>query len=373
MAPYSDEVAVVHDYFVQDGGGERMAIELTRLLPTARVYTSFFDAATFGARIDPARVITWPLQGRVSAHHFRGLVQLYPFYFSGLDLRHTRLVVSNSSAFAKAVRTSARGLHISYIHTPMRFAYDANAYLDRSSFGLVGRAAALTLRGPLAAWDRRTAMRPDLLVGNSYNVRERIRHRWGREAEVIYPAVDVDEFTPSGRDDGYLLIAARLLAYRRIDVAVRAATAMRRQMIVVGDGPERERLERMAGPTVRFAGWLDRAELIDLFERCHAYVVPGEEDFGIAPVEAMAAGKPVVALARGGLRETVIDGVTGVLYSDPSHAGLTGALERLDGIAFDPQAIRHHAERFGRPRFFKQWRALLNRNGVERSLYNGQP
>jgi glycosyltransferase involved in cell wall biosynthesis len=370
VAAYSDEVALVHDYFVQDGGGERTAIELARLLPTARIYTSFFDADVFGDRIDPARVKTWPLQGRVNPQHFRGLVELYPFYFTGLDLRHAKLVVSSSSAFAKAVRTSARGLHVSYIHTPMRFAYDTGAYLDRSSFGLGGRAAALMLRGPFAAWDRRTAMRPNVLVGNSNNVRERIRRRWSRDAELIYPPVDVDEVALSETDDGYLLIAARLLAYRRIDVAVRAASALRRQMIIVGDGPERERLEQMAGPTVRFTGWLPRRELIDYFKRCHAYVVSGEEDFGIAPVEAMAAGKPVIALSRGGARETVVDGVTGVLFEESTPAAMAAAFARLDGLQLDRHAIRRHAQRFSRDRFFDEWRALLARLGVDSSLYD---
>ncbi|HYI21687.1 MAG TPA: glycosyltransferase [Candidatus Limnocylindrales bacterium] len=363
------DVALVHDYFVQDGGGERVAIELSRLLPAAEIYTSFFDASIFGDRIDPARVHSWPLQGRVSTRDFRRLVQLYPLYFSALDLRDAHLVVSSSSAFAKAVRTSRRAIHVSYIHTPMRFAYDPAAYFSQSSFGIAARAAGQILRAPLAMWDRRTARQPDILVANSETVRQRIREHWGRDAEVIHPPVSVSEFEVSRRDDGFLLIAARLLAYRRIDVAVRAATAARRQLVIVGDGPERERLESLAGPTVRLTGWLPRTELIDLFARCHAYVVPGEEDFGIAPVEAMAAGKPVVALARGGVGESVVDGVTGVLFDDQSPAGLEQALERLDGLTLDPAAIRARAEHFDRARFFDEWRALFVRLGVDPNLY----
>jgi len=307
------DVALVHDYFVQDGGGERVAIELSRLLPAAEIYTSFFDAGIFADRIDPSRVHTWPLQGRVTTRDFRRLVQLYPLYFSALDLRDAQLVVSSSSAFAKAVRTSRRAIHVSYIHTPMRFAYDPAAYFSQSSFGIAARAAGQILRAPLAMWDRRTASQPDVLVANSMTVRQRIREHWGRDAEIIHPPVSVSEFEVSTRDDGFLLIAARLLGYRRIDVAVRAATAARRQLVIVGDGPERERLESLAGPTVRLTGWLPRPELVDLFARCHAYVVPGEEDFGIAPVEAMAAGKPVVAFARGGAGETVVDGLADLI------------------------------------------------------------
>ena len=359
----------MHDYFVQDGGGERMVVELAHLLPTARIYTTFFEREMFGARIDPARVHTWPLQGRIAARHFRGLLPLYPLYFSALDLRRARLVVSNSAAFAKAVRTSRRGVHVAYVHTPMRFAYEPASYLGGSSFGLVARMAATMMRVPLAAWDRRTAARPDVLVANSDNVRQRINRRWSRDSEVIHPAVSVDEFTVSQVDDGYLLVAARLLAYRRVDVAVRMATASGRQLVVVGDGPERARLEALAGPTVRFTGWLPRPELIDLFERCHAYLVPGEEDFGIAPVEAMAAGKPVVAYARGGARETVVDGITGILFEEQTPAALDSALDQLDGLTLDPAAARAQASRFDRDRFFDQWRALFARLGVDRSLY----
>ena len=218
----------------------------------------------------------------------------------------------------------------------MRFAYDPAAYFaSRASASAPVPQARFSARH-WRIWDRRTARQPDLLVANSETVRQRIREHWGRDAEVIHPPVSVSEFEVSTRDDGFLLIAARLLGYRRIDVAVRAATAARRQLVIVGDGPERERLESLAGPTVRLTGWLPRAELIDLFARCHAYVVPGEEDFGIAPVEAMAAGKPVVALARGGVAETVVDGVTGVLFDEQSPAALEQALERLDSLALDP-------------------------------------
>jgi glycosyltransferase involved in cell wall biosynthesis len=366
------DVALVHDYFAQDGGGERVAVELSRLLPRAKIYTTFFDASVFGARIDPARVHTWTLQDRVSSRHFRRLLPLYPMYFSALDLRDARLVVSSSSAFAKAVRTSRRGTHVSYIHTPMRFAYDPDSYLGGSSFSVAARVGGRVMRAPLASWDRRTARRPNVLVANSQTVRARIRRHWRRDAEVIYPPVSVDEFRVSNQDDGFLLIAARLLAYRRIDAAVRAATTSHRQLIVVGDGPERRRLENLAGPTVRFEGWLPRVQLVEMVERCHAYLVPGEEDFGIAPVEAMAAGKPVVALARGGATETVIDGITGVLYEDDSPAGLNAALDRLDTLTVDREVVRQRAEVFSRERFFGAWRSLFERLGIDRDLYDAQ-
>ena len=366
----TDRVALVHDFLVQDGGAERCAIELAGLLPEALLYTSFFDAERFADRLDARRVRPWPLQRLLKGRHFRSLLPLYPLYFSRLDLRSAELVVSSSVAFAKAVRTSRRAVHVSYVHTPMRYAWDLDAYLDRSSYRLPTRAAARLMRAPLLAWDRRTARGPDVLVANSENVRRRIEARWGRPAEVIHPPVDTAELRLAGRDDGFLLVAARLLAYRRIEDAVRAANLLGRELVVVGDGPERRHLARLAGPTVQFTGHLPRAQLVDLFERCHAYLLPGVEDFGIAPIEAMAAGKPVVALARGGALETVADGLTGVLYERPGARPLAEAIERLDTLAFEPARLREAAERFDRRHFLAAWRALLDRLGVDPGLYH---
>jgi glycosyltransferase involved in cell wall biosynthesis len=363
--------AIVHDFLVQDGGAERCAIELARLLPGAPLYTSFFDPATFADRLPAERVRPWPMQRLLGGRHFRSLLPLYPAYFSLLDLRWAELVVSSSVAFAKAVRTSRRAVHVAYVHTPMRYAWDLDAYLRSSSYRLPTRIASRALRAPLVAWDRRTARNPDVLVANSENVRRRITERWGRDAELIYPPVDTAELTVSGRDDGFLLMAARLLAYRRADDAVAAANLLGRELVVVGDGPERGRLERLAGSTVRFTGHLPRRELIALFERCHAYLLPGVEDFGIAAIEAMAAGKPVVALAAGGAMETVVDGETGVLYAQPGARSLAEAIERLDSVAFDPAVLRRHAERFDRGHFGAAWRALFARLGVDERLYEG--
>lgn len=362
------EAAIVHDYFVQDGGAEHVAIELAGLLPKADVYTTFFDAATFGARLDPTRVHAWRFNRSFGRDHFRAFLPLYPLYFSQLDLRRARLVVSSSSAFSKAVRTGRRALHVAYIHSPMRFAWGLDDYLRDSSFRAPSRMAAWLLRAPLAAWDRETARRPDVLVANSETVRQRIRRFWGRDAEVIHPVVDTTEFRPSTGDDGYLLVAARLLAYRGVDLVVDAATATGRELVIAGDGPERSRLERIAGPSVRFVGHVPRPALVDLFERCHAYVVAGVEDFGIAPVEAMACGKPVVAFARGGVTETVEDGLTGVLFHDQTAHALVAALDKLDGLKFDPTVVRARAERFDRSHFIDAWRTLLAREGVENQL-----
>ena len=366
--------ALVHDFFVHDRGGERVAIELSRLLPTSPVYTSFFDADRFGRRIDPARVRTWPLQRLVPpTDRFRVFLPLYPMYFSMLDLRRYDLVVSSSVSFSKAVRTAPDAVHVAYVHTPMRYAWDLDAYLSGSALPGPACIGARVARPLLQRWDRWTAARPDHMVANSRAVRDRIRRLWGRDAEIIHPPVDTTEIALSGDDDGYLLVAARLLAYRRIDLAVRAATALGRELVVAGDGPERERIEALAGPTVRFVGSVARPELIELFRRCHAYVVPGVEDFGIAPLEAMAAGKPVVAFAGGGALETVFDGETGVFFARPDPDALADAIRTLDTISFDPVRIRAHAETFDTQLFFRRWRELFARLGVDPALYAPGP
>jgi glycosyltransferase involved in cell wall biosynthesis len=365
--------AIAHDWTVVEGGAERCLVEFGRILPSADIYTSFFDAPTFAGRIDDRRVHPWPLQ-RVfgPSRRFRSFLPAYPFYFGGLDLRRFDLVVSSSIAFAHAVRTAPRATHISYVYTPLRYAWDLDAYLDRSSFSLPARVGARVLRPWLRRWDRDTAARPDVVLAISKTVQERIHRLWGRDSEVLYPPVDVDGIRPTGLDDGYLLVAARMLAYRRLDLVVAAANQLGRDLVLVGDGPERARLEAMAGPTVRFEGRVDREHLVDLIQRCHAYVVPGEEDFGIAPVEAMAAGKPIAAIARGGAPETVVDGRTGVLFTESTVTAVVDAIERMEATAWDPAVIRARAEEFSTGVFHANWRALFERLGVDPSLYSAR-
>jgi glycosyltransferase involved in cell wall biosynthesis len=361
---------IVQDWVVADGGAERVALELSRLLPTAPIHTTFLNDRILGGAFTSKRVHTWPLQrlpGAVRA--FRAFLPLYPTYFDRLDLRRYDLVVSSSIAFAHAVRTRQSATHISYVHTPVRYGWDIDTYLKGSSWPRPVHWAARAFAGRLRGWDRAHAGRSDVVVANSETVRARIQRYWDRDAEVIHPPVDVDEIELSARDDGYLLLAARMLAYRRLDIAVEAATTLGRDLIVVGDGPERRRLQAMAGPTVRFLGTVSRPQLLDLYAGAHAYLVPGLEDFGIAPVEAMATGKPVVGFGRGGVAETVLEGETGVLFDRQDATSMADAIERLDSVTFDRVRIRSRAEAFSAERFRDRFVELLQRHGVDASLY----
>lgn len=365
--------ALVHDFFVTDGGAERCAIEFASLLPDADIFTTFFDPERFAAAFDHSRVHPWRLQGLLGAPTwFRSLLPLYAAYFMTRDLGSRPLVLSNSIAFSKAVRTNPSTLHIAYVHSPMRYAWDLDRYLDGSSLGRMSRWGARAVGPVLRRWDVATAQRPDVIVANSRTVQERIQRLWGRESELIYPPVDVARLPLSARDDGYLFVAARHLAYRRLDLAVQAARKTGRRLIVAGTGPEGDRLRSLAGPETTFVGHVGNDELWDLFARCHAYLVPGIEDFGIAPVEAMAAGKPVVAFRAGGATESVIDGVSGVFFDTASADSLAGALDRLDSRTWDPADIRRTVQRFDRGVFRRSWRDLFARLGLDASIYTSE-
>jgi glycosyltransferase involved in cell wall biosynthesis len=358
-------VALAHDFFVADGGAEQCAIEFARMFPTALMHTTFFDSDRFGARLDPDRVRTWPLQHvpRLMPR-FRALFPLYAAYFSAVRL-DADLVVSSSIAFSKALRTRDDAFHVSYVYTPMRYAWDLDTYLSQSSYTAPAQTAARLIRPTMQRWDRWTGRRPNNVVAISRTVAQRIQQVWGRDVDaVIYPPVQVDEIPLSTRDDGFLFVAARLLAYRRIDIAVEACTALGRELVIVGDGPERRRLEALAGPSVKFLGHIGRPTLLDLFARCHAYVTPGIEDFGIAPVEAMAAGKPVIAFGRGGATETVEDGVSGILVDRQEADAFADAIQRIDDLRADPSALRERARRFDTSRFRQEWIAFLEDRGL---------
>ena len=364
--------AIVHDYFVQSGGAEKVAVELSRIFPRSSVFTSVFDAAVFGSSIESDRVRAWPDGlGRLVGPRVRAFAPAYAAYFDQLrprrdaDGRRIKLLVSSSSAFAKAARAPFGALHVAYVYSPMRFAWDPQGYLDGGHQSAIARIA-LTVNAPwLRAWDRASARRPDVVVAISETIRDRIRSAWDRDALVLYPPVDIQEFgAPAGPAGDYYLVAARMLAYRRIADAVEACTRLGRPLTVIGDGPEASHLRSIGGRSVTFLGRVDRPRLVRIMQGCRAYLVPGVEDFGIAPVEAMAAGKPVIALGRGGVAETVIDGETGVLYPVPGPGSLATAILRFEDLDFDTSRIRSRASEFSLEVFRGRFLEIISDRGV---------
>jgi glycosyltransferase involved in cell wall biosynthesis len=335
------KVAIVHDYLNQRGGAERVVLELARAWPEAAIHTTLYREGSTFAEFAAHDVRTSWLDGLPFDARFRALLALYPSAIRSLGALDADLVVSSSSGWAHAVRTRPGAVHVCYCHTPARWLWDPAAY----SPSRARRAALAPLIAPLRRWDLAAARRPTTYVANSERTRAAIRRVYGRDARVVPPPVGIERFAPRPRGER-LLVISRLLPYKRVDLAVAAATRAGIGLDVVGDGPLLGELRAAAGSTVRFHGRVDDATVTALLEGCRALVMPGVEDFGIVPVEANAAGKPVVAFGAGGVLETQVDGVTAAFFSERSADALLGAVHAADALAAEPAFLRAHAERF---------------------------
>ena len=337
-------VAITTDWLTSFGGAERVLHHLRLLYPSAPIFTSVFEPARL-----PVELRTWDVRSTflqrfpLVRYYSRLLLPLMPAAFDQLDLRDYDVVITASSAFSKNVRVASGARNVCYCHTPPRYLWDlTDQYLSIT---------ARTVAGPTLRWlreaDRRASQRVDEFVANSSTVAERIRRAYGREARVIFPPVDTDRIQPNGRPaEDFYLVVSRFVPYKRVDLAVAACTRLGRKLVVVGTGPETARLRAAAGPTVSFTGALTDEAVADLYARCRAFVFPGFEDFGIAPVEAQAAGRPVIAFGAGGATETVVDGQTGVFFHEQTVDALVRAIEQLENTEFDPAVCRANAMRF---------------------------
>jgi len=342
------KVAIVHDYLNQAGGAERVVAVFRKMFPDAPIFTTIVDRDKLYPELRDADIRTTFMQ-RIPGilKRFKLFFWLYPIAVRTLDVRGYDLVLSSSSAYAKGIRKGRGAVHLCYCHTPMRFAWDFESYMEGVGVPRPVKAAAKWLTVPLRAWDRANSRRVDRIVANSSVVQQRIRSHYGVHAPVIYPPVDVDRFAVSAERPGdYFLVVSRLVSYKRIDLAVEACTRTGRRLLVVGDGPDRKRLEAMAGPTVEFLGRRSDGDVVRLMQGCRALLFPGEEDFGITPLEANACGRPVVAYAGGGALDTVVPGVNGVFFRERSAESLERALAEQEAHEWDPRRIRRHAESF---------------------------
>lgn len=349
-------VALIHDWLITLGGADRVLLALHDVFPQAPVYVALHALDRLPEpfrRLDVRATWLQRLPGATRRH--RWLVPLMPFAFAHLNLRRYNVIVSSSHACAKGVVVPPGAIHVCYCHTPMRYAWDLPQEYLAATPPLV-RPGARAALGWLRQWDRATAQRVDYFIANSHFVAGRIRKHYGREATVIYPPIDTEFFTPGtpgegpGERDFYLLVS-RLVGYKRADVAVEAFNKLGRQLVVVGDGPERRKLEAAARGNVRIVGEVSDAMLRGYYRQCQALIFPGEEDFGIVPVEGQACGRPVIAYGRGGALESVVDGVTGTFFAEQTPEALAAAVRKADDVAWDGAAIRGHAQRFSRERF----------------------
>ncbi len=345
-------------------GGERVLEALCTLYPDAELFTLLHVPGSVSPEIERRLAHTSLVQRLpAAARLYRHYLPFFPFAIEQFDLDRFDLILSSSHCAAKAVVRPGRSVHVCYCHSPMRYAWDQfDAYFGEER---IGRVPALLLRHymrRLARWDAETAARVDSFVANSRHVAGRIGRYYGRAAVVVHPPVDTEFFTPEGRlTDNYLLVVSALVPYKRLDLAIAAAEAARMPLKVVGRGPELPRLRRLASSNVEFLGARSNEEIRDLYRGAAALLMPGEEDFGMVPVEAQACGCPVVALARGGALETVVDGLSGILVTEASVSAFVDGLQRVRALSVDVPALRRQAERFSKHAFLRGMTAAIDR------------
>jgi glycosyltransferase involved in cell wall biosynthesis len=335
----------VHDFFVRVRGADRVFLEMGAEYPDADLFIPVYDEEGTGGVLSHRRIHTSFLQ-RVhpSARTFRALLPLYPAAIESFDLSDFDVVLSSSSAWAHAAIAGEEAVHVSYCHNPFRYAWNERHRTLAERGDPISRAVFRSFFRRWREWDWIAAQRVDRYLTNSRMTQARIKTYFGREARVLYPPVETSRFSPGHVGEHYLVLS-ELVSHKRIDVAVAAFNRLRLPLVVAGDGPDRRRLRRMAGPTVQFAGRVSDAQAAELLAGCRALVLPAAEEFGIAAVEAQAAGRPVVARAAGGALETVVDGVTGCFWTGDSD-DLAAAVAGFDTAAIDPQACVKNAARF---------------------------
>jgi glycosyltransferase involved in cell wall biosynthesis len=383
LAERFPRVAISHEWLTIPGGSEQVVLALLELLPQAELFTTVYDPAPWPALLTDRPVhASWLDRLPGARTQYPKLLPLMDAAFRSFDLGGFDLVISSNHACAKNVRTREavpRPVHVCYCHTPMRYAWDPS-FLEGERLGAAGQAVFKAVLPRLRRTDLRGAEQVDVFVANSTVVAERIARHYGREATVVHPPVDVGRRLTRPRAAGpeapYLFFG-RLVPYKRADLAVAACERLGRPLVVAGGGRDLERVKALAGPSTTFAGRVSEDELAELFATSRALLFPGEEDFGIVPVEAQAAGLPVVGYGAGGVRDSVRDGETGVLYADGGVDGLVAAIERFEALQLDDGALRANAARFGPERFAAEMTAVLaaavRRGDAPRPYAEGSP
>lgn len=355
------KIAVVHDWLNQYGGAEQVLAALHEIYPEAPIYTSIYwpEAMPDSWRDWDVRVNFMDRLPGIHRRH-QPYLPLYALAFSRLDLSDYDLVFTNKSGFCHGVKTGPRTLHVCYCLTPTRYIWNYADYVREERIGGVARAVLPLFISLLKRWDYASAQMVSHFVAISKTVQERIKSFYGRDSLIIYPPVDIDRFTAdTSQPEDYFLILSRLVPYKRLDLAVETFTRQNLPLVIIGEGRDRPRLESMAGPNVRFLGYLPNGQVAHYLSRAQALIFPGEEDFGLAPLEAQAAGRPVIAFAGGGALETVAEGETGVLFAQQTPESLIDALERFHRTHFDPANLRANAQRFSKQVFQNRLKSFV--------------
>lgn len=369
------KVALVHEFLGGTRGGQEEVLkELHALFPDAPVYTIIADKKHL-----PDEYRRWDIRPTFierlpfGASHFQWYLPLMPSAIESIDLSAYDIVLSSASAFTKGVLTQPHTLHICYCHTPTRYLWtDAHSYIVNRRFPFFVRAFVQPYLTKLRLWDRLAAERPQVMLANSHAVAARILRYYQRESTVIYPPVDTDAFSLGRGEGGYFLTGGRLVESKRFDLVVAAFNRLRMKLVIFGCGREERRLRAFAGPTISFTGYLSREARAKVFADASAFIYPQVEDFGITAVESMAAGRPVIAYAAGGILETVKEGITGVYFPEATWECLAEAVVRFQKMQFDPPRIRAHAETYSTARFREEiqryithaWKTYKEKNSL---------
>lgn len=360
-------LALVHDHLTQSGGAERVLEAFQAMWPDAPTFTLLYDKETMGRQFGHRDIRTSFLQRMpLALKKPRWYLPLMPTATESYDLSDFDVILSNSSAFSKGIVPATNALHLCYCHTPTRYLWsDTHNYLDELAVPRPVKKLLPPLLSQLRTWDKLAADRVDHFVANSETVRRRIERYYRKESTVIHPPVDIDEFSISDRKKEYFLIGGRLVAYKRYDLVIEAFSKLGAPLKVYGSGPVEEKLRKMAGPNVEFLGRVSNDERARLFQDAIAFLHPQEEDFGITPLESMAAGRPVIAYRKGGATETIEDGVTGIFFDEQSWEEIADTVLHFDATKFDPKIIRKHAEQFSLKRFHQEMRDYVSHKWEE--------
>lgn len=354
------KVAIVHDWLNQIGGAEGVLVVLKELFPDAPIYTAMYWPEQM-----PEEYRSWDIRCSfmdklpfVKRYH-QPFLPLYPLAFETFNFDDYDLVLSNKSGFCHGIVTSPETLHICYCLTPTRYLWNYRAYLEREGVGRLAQLPLVPFVNYLRLWDRLAAERVDHFIAISQAVKRRVAKYYRRDSAVIHPPVNTSHLEPSADHDNYFLVVSRLIPYKRIDLAVQAFNELALPLVIIGDGRDRSKLEAMARPNITFLGHLPTAEVQQHLRRCRAFVFPGLEDFGIAPVEALAAGRPVIAYAGGGALDTVEEGISGAFFYPHTAEALANTIRRFDDSIYDPQQIAQKAAQFDVPVFKERLMAFI--------------
>lgn len=349
------KIALAHDWLTNMGGAEKVVINFTELYPNAPVYTTVYNPKNLDESLQKINVRTSFLQKiRGANKKHQSLLPLMPMAWEQLNFNEFDVVLSSSSSCAKGLVTSPDTMHVCYCHTPMRYAWEFyNEYLEREKIGAIKRKLIPIIMNYIRIWDVISANRVDYFIANSENVAKRIRKHYRRDAVVIHPPVRASYFNISEIDEDYFVIVSRLVPYKRVDLAVEAFNELGLPLVVIGQGPQFEYLQSIAKDNIKLLGRQPDEVIKEHYAKCRAFIFPGEEDFGITPLEAQASGRPVIAYGKGGALETVVDGKTGVFFENQTKEDLIDAIKRFETMKFDKNEVRNHALQFDEE-IFKQ-------------------